>query len=189
MTKPPNPQNYSAVGVDDVAALLDLTDRQVRNLIVDKGLPAKKDSRGYTLNWRAVLNWWVDHKAGQKSGNGGNGKAGGGQNSPDEPEEDYKEALARKTRAEADLMELKLARERGQVAAISDVEKVLSAANSSTRTLIQAFPAQLAPQLTGLEDRGAIFTLLQRECNQLLGNIATMDAILEAGEIARDRDE
>jgi phage terminase Nu1 subunit (DNA packaging protein) len=123
-----------------------------------------------------------------ESGNGGNGKAAGG-SAPEEPEEDYKEALARKTRAEADLMELKLARERGQVAAIADVEKVLSAANSSTRTLSQSFPAQLAPQLVGLEDRAAIFTLLQRECSQLLGNLANMDAILEAGEMTRAKSE
>jgi len=176
------------ISVTKAAELLGVTARHVRNWITNKGLPAKDGPRGRILNWHDALSWFVAYQI-ENSGNGGNGRAASGQNSPDEPEEDYKDALARKTRAEADLTELKLARERGQVAAIADVQKVLDAANSSTRTLIQAFPAQLAPQLIGMEDRAAIFTLLQRECNQLLGNIATMDAILEAGEIARDQAE
>jgi phage terminase Nu1 subunit (DNA packaging protein) len=174
--------------VADIAELLGVTPRQVRNWIAEKGLPAKDGNRGRILNWPETLTWFVAYRI-SEGGNGGNGKAAPGQNTPDEPEEDYDHALARKVRAEADLTELKLARERGQVAAIADVEKVLSAANSSTRTLIQAFPAQLAPQLLGLEDRAAIYTLLQRECGQLLGNIATMAAILEAGEIAQEEYE
>ena len=185
-TKPA--KQFANLSTADVAELLGVTPRQVRNWAIDKGLPSKDEGRGRVFDWPETLAWFVRYRIAE-SGNGGNGRASAGGNLPAEPEEDYKDALARKTRAEADLMELKLARERSLVAAISDVEKVLSAANSSTRTLIQAFPAQLAPQLIGLEDNATIFGLLQRECNQLLGNLATIDAILEAGEIARDRGE
>lgn len=183
MQRDENPKNFSALTVMDVSELLGCSDRAIRKWIKERDLPAVKEGRDYMLDWPAVLAWYVKDKA-ETCGTVGTLKGFSG-----EPAEDYKDALARKTRAEADLMELKLARERGQVAAISDVEKVLAAANSSTRTLIQAFPAQMAPQLIGLEDRAAIFAILQRECNQLLGNIATMDAILEAGEIARAKAE
>lgn len=188
MPKEEKLKNFAVMTVAEVAELLKVESRTVRNWINEKGLPAKQDGRGRLLDWYEALAWYVKFRI-SESGNDGNRKRPDSKNSPDEPEESYNEALARKVRAEADLIELKLARERGQVAAIADVEKVLSAANSSTRTLIQAFPAQLAPQLIGLEDRAAIFTLLQRECSQLLGNIATMDAILEVGEIAREKAE
>lgn len=184
----PKDAKLTDLTVADIAELLGVTARQVRNWILEKGLPARDGNRGRILNWPETLTWFVAYRIAE-SGNSGNGRPHSAQNSPEEPEETYDHALTRKVIGEADLVELKLARERGQVASISDVEKVLSAANSSTRTLIQAFPATLAPQLLGLEDRAAIFTLLQRECNQLLGNIATMDAILEAGDVAREKAE
>jgi phage terminase Nu1 subunit (DNA packaging protein) len=183
MPRDENPKNFSALTVMDVSALLFVTDRAIRKWIKMRGLPAKEDGRGYVLDWRAVLAWYVKDQA-EECGTGGTAKT-----DPAEPEEDYKDALARKTRAEADLMELKLARERGQVAAITDVEKVLAHANTSIRTLIQAWPAQMAPQLIGLDDRAAAFAILRRECDQLLTNMATIDAILEAGDNARDKSE
>jgi len=177
MSKPENPRNYSTMTVLDVAELLGLTDRQVRNLIKDKGLPAKSDPRGYTLDWYAVLDWWVEYKKAQKGGNGGNRRPG---NETEEPEETYEEALARKTRAEADLKELQLARERGEVAAIADVERVLTGANKSIQTRILAMPASLATQLLGIEDRNRIFNVLDRSCRDLLTNLASIDAVREA---------
>lgn len=167
------------MAVSDVAALLKLSDRQVRNLIQDKGLPAKSDPRGYILDWFAVLDWWVDYRAGQKPGNGGNRNPGNGPEGAEIPPESYEDALARKTRAEADLKELQLARERAEVASIGDVEKALASANTATKTLIQALPSRLSTQLLGIDDRGRLYAILERETNGLLGNLASVRSVLE----------
>lgn len=177
MSKPESQRNNSTMTVSDVAFLLKLTDRQVRNLITDKGLPAKNDSRGYVLDWHAVLDWWVGYKTAQKGGNVGNRKA---ENDPEKPEETYEQALARKTRAEADLKELQLSRERGEVAAIQDVERVLTGANKSIQTRILAMPASLATQLLGIDDRNRIFNVLDRSCRDLLTNLAGINAVRDA---------
>lgn len=177
MPKPENPRNYSALSVSDVAELLSLTPRQVRNLIQDKGLPAKSDPRGFTLDWPTALEWYVGYRSAQKGGNGGNLRPG---SAPEEPEETYEEALARKTRAKADLKELQLAHERGEVAAIADVERVLTGANKSIQTRILAIPASLATRLLGIDDRTRIFNELDRSMRELLTNLAGIDAVREA---------
>lgn len=180
MPKPENPRNYSALSVSDVAELLSLTDRQVRNLIKDKGLPARSDPRGFTLDWPTTLEWYVGYRSAQKPGNGGNRRSGNGSEGPEEPEETLDEAILRKTKAEADLKELQLARERGEVAAIQDVERVLTSANKSIQTRILAMPASLATQLLGIDDRNRIFNVLDRSCRDLLTNLASIDAVREA---------
>jgi phage terminase Nu1 subunit (DNA packaging protein) len=186
MPREENPRNYSAVSVSDVAELLGLTDRQVRNLIKDKGLPARSDPRGFTLDWPTALEWYVGYRSAQKGGNGGNRRPG---SNPEEPEETYDEALARKTRAEADLKELQLARERGEVAAIADVERVLNGANKSIQTRVLAMPASLATQLLGIDDRTRIFNVLDRSCRDLLTNLASIDAVREARTAQPEADE
>lgn len=181
MPKDDSSRNYATLSVSDVAELLKLTDRQVRNLIQDKGLPAKSDPRGYILDWYAVLDWYVTYRSGQKPGNGGNRRPGNDPEDAEMPAETLDEAILRKTRAEADLKELQLAREQGQVVAVADLERVLSNSNRSIQTQVLALPAGLAPQLIGMEDRQKIHNLLDRECRALLSNLATIDAVRAAG--------
>jgi excisionase family DNA binding protein len=181
MPKAENPRNYSALSVATVAELLGVTDRMVRNWIKDKGLPSKADPRGATLDWPSTLEWYVTYRATQKGGNGGNlpgGNGSGGAEIP--PLEDYDQALARRTRAEADLKELQLARERGEVASIADVERVLATANKSIQQLILALPSSLTPQLIGLDDRQKVYTVLDRGVRSMLGNLASIDAVRQA---------
>jgi phage terminase Nu1 subunit (DNA packaging protein) len=174
------------MSVNDVAELLGLTDRQVRNLIKDKGLPAKSHARGYALDWPVVLEWWVDYRISQRGGNGGNRRGSEGE---EYAAENLDEAILRKTRAEADLKELQLARERGEVASIADVERVLVAANKSIQTRILALPSAVAPQLIGLDDRQRINTILERYCNDVLSNCASIDAVREARFVTPEDDE
>jgi phage terminase Nu1 subunit (DNA packaging protein) len=186
MPKAEATKNHGALSVIDVAELLGVTDRQVRNWIKDKGLPAKGDPRGRTLVWSETLAWYVAYRIAETGGSGGSRKAV----DPDsEPLESMEAALARKTRAEADLKELQLARERSEVAAIADVERVLGAANKSIQTLLLALPASLAPQLLGLEDHNKIFAVIDRGVKATLSNLASIDAILQAKRVSGDEDE
>ena len=180
MPKDENPKNYSALPVSDVAELLGVTDRQVRNWIKDKGLPAKSDPRGRLLDWPTTLQWYVAFQMDEKRGNGGNRRPEIGPDGSEEPQETFDQAILRKTKAEADLKELQLARERGEVASIADVERVLVGANKSIQTRILALPSSLAPQLIGIDDRKRINTILERYCNDVLSNCASIDAVREA---------
>lgn len=173
--------------VTEVSELLPVSARQVRNWIKEKGLPARDSERGKILNWHETLDWYITHIAGF-SGNRGNRSGQSSENLPESDEETYEEALTRKTRAEADLKQLILARQRAEVVAISDVERAVARSNKSIQTLIQAFPAALAPQLLGMDDRAKVFALLQRECNALLTNLTAIDAIVEA-EVVEDADD
>jgi phage terminase Nu1 subunit (DNA packaging protein) len=180
MSKTENPKSYSALPVSDVAELLGLTDRQVRNLIKDKGLPAKSDPRGFVLDWPTTLEWYVGYRSAQKGGNGGNRHPENSPDSSEEPPETFDQAFLRKTKAEADLKELQLAHEQAQVVSISDLERVLAAANRSIQTQILSLPAGLAPQLIGMDDRQQIYNLIDRSCRSLLSNLASIDAVREA---------
>ena len=180
MPKPENPRNYSALPVSDVAELLGVTPRQVRNWIIDKGLPAKHDPRGRLLDWPTTLQWYVAFQMDEKRGNGGNRRPGTGPDSSEEPQETFDQAILRKTKAEADLKELQLAREQGQIVAITDLERVLANSNRSIQTQVLALPAGLAPQLIGMDDRQKIFNLIDRSCRSLLSNLANIDAIRQA---------
>jgi phage terminase Nu1 subunit (DNA packaging protein) len=186
MPKVENPKRYSALPVTDVAELLGVTPRQVRNWITDKGLPAKNDPRGRLLDWPTTLQWFVDYRIAENSGNGGSRTP---KNPGSDPLESMEQALARKTRAEADLKELQLARERCEVASISDVERTLSAANASTKTLILAFPSRLSTQLISIDDRAKLYAILERECKALLGNLASIDGVLQSRSAQKDEDE
>ena len=189
MTNNENPKNYSTMTVPDIAELLGVTDRQVRNWIRDKGLPAKSDPRGYTLDWHVTLRWFVTYRMSETSGTRGNRRTPTGSDLPEVPEESYEDALARKTRAEADIKELQLARERSQVASIADVERILTNANKSIQTLILALPTRLATQVQGIEDRVRLVTIIDRECRALLSNLANIDAITETQPFNPEEDE
>jgi excisionase family DNA binding protein len=172
------PKNLTALTVSDAAKLFGVDARTVRNWINDKGLPATSDGHCRVLNWQKALAWFIQYRI-EESGNSGNRPSSGACGEPIEWPESYDDALARKTRAEADLKELQLARERGEVAAIGDVGRVLASATKATQTIILALPSRLATQLVGLDDRGKVYAILQRECNGLLGNLARIEAMRE----------
>jgi excisionase family DNA binding protein len=189
MPKDEKPRNLSELTVAEVAELLGVTDRWVRNWIKDKGLPVKGPAGSRTLDWPVTLKWYVAYQVEQNGGSGGTRKPGTDPNGPEVPLEDYEQALARKTRAEADLKELQLARERGEAASIADVEKALTSANAATKKLIQALPSVLSTQLLGVDDRSRIYAILERETNVLLGNLATVESVFEAGAHKGQQDD
>jgi excisionase family DNA binding protein len=177
--------NLDSLTAVEVAKLLDVTEKTVRNWMNDNGLPSKKVGRGRTVEWREALKWFVAYSG----GNDGNGVRNPVPEAEPEPAESYDVALARKTRAEADLKELQLAKERGQVAAIGDVERVLAASCRATQTQILAIPSRLATRLLGIEDHGTAVRILEAELRQVLTNLATIDAVREAAGVSAEDDE
>lgn len=176
------PNEMELLETEDIASLLGVSERMVRNYINDNELPCKGDGRGRRFVWAEVREWYVAYRI-SIGGSRGNSA------SQIQAREDIEAAMLRKTIAEADLKELQLAKERGQVAAIADVERAISAANKAAQTQILAVPSRLATRLLGLEDRGRITAILEAEMKSLLSNLATIDAVRESAGMPDGDDE
>jgi phage terminase Nu1 subunit (DNA packaging protein) len=153
-------QNLSALDTDDVASLLGVSDRQVRNYVKDKGLPCKD-----------VLEWYILFRL-EKSGSRGNPE-------PDpatDQTESMEAALCRKTVAEADLKELELATKRGQVVAVADVHRTMANLSKAMQTKILSMPTKLSARLVGLKEREQIRHVLDREARQLCHDLSGIHA-------------
>lgn len=164
-------QNLAALDTDDVAALLDVSDRQVRNYVKDKGLPSFDDGRGRRFVWAEVLAWYVRFCAERA------GSRGSQEPAPDaDQKESFEAASTRKTIAEADLKELQLARERGQVVAIGDAQRMLANLAKAMQTKILSWPTKMAGRLVGLKEREQYRHVLDREARQLCHDLSTLNA-------------
>lgn len=141
-----------------MARRLCISGRQLQNL-VDVGLPKVGYGKGCYFEWEAVFLWFVAYKVEQ--------------NQPKGVKEDAKnllDAQLRKVNAEAALAELKLARERGEVVNVQDVEKAVSGQIANARARLLAMPSKLAGLLVGLT-KPKIKIQLESEVNQALAEL------------------
>jgi terminase small subunit / prophage DNA-packing protein len=140
------------------AKRLSISTRQLQNY-VDQGLPKVGHGKRSYFEWEAVYKWMMEREA-EKS-------------RPKSVKEDAKnlaEAQLRKINAEAALAELKLARERGEVVNVQDVEKAVSGQIANARARLLAMPSKLAGLLVGLT-KPKIKTQLESEVNQALAEL------------------
>lgn len=173
------PNEMEALELEDIASLLGVSERMVRNYIKDNKLPCNGDGRGRRFAWPQVREWYVQYRIELAGSRGSLGVS-----VPPIDDETLDQATLRRVKAEADLKELQLARERGQVAAVADVERVLSAAVMAVQTQVLAVPSRLATQMLGLEDHARAVAILTAEMRQLLSNLPTIDAVREAAVTA-----
>lgn len=175
----PKKENFDALDSETVAELLGVTVRMLRIYCKDKGLPFHGDPRGRSFRWSEVREWFVEYRIAQAQncGNGGNATPPKPPDSDPEapqevPQETFKEALTRKTRADADLKELELAVKRGQVVAIEDVRKTLEGLFTTVKQKILAIPSKLGGRLDGIRDRNQRKAILEAECRQVCQELA-----------------
>jgi excisionase family DNA binding protein len=162
MSSGETPSTYSALELDDVAELLGVSSRMIRNYIKDNDLPCSGDGRGRRFAWAEVREWYVQYRIDLAGSRGSLGVS-----VPSRDGETYDEAVLRKVKKEADLLEIKLARERGQVVAIADAKAAMARVSSALRTSILSMPAKLTGHLYGVKDRKRIQEILQREADAL----------------------
>ncbi len=178
MAKDKKPENFDVLTAADVADLLMVTEKTVRNWMNKNGLPSVDGGRGRTMKWRDVLEWYVRYR-GNEDGNGGNGGVKSDPKSADpvsEPAESYDNALRRRAIAEADLKEIELAEARGQVAAVADVRKTLQTLARAIQSKILAMPSRLTTRLAGAKDRREVEAILKAECQIVCSELAGMKA-------------
>ena len=94
MAKDKNPENFDVLTAADVADLLMVTEKTVRNWMNKNGLPSVDGGRGRTMKWRDVLEWYVRYR-GNEDGNGGNGGVKSDPKSADPVSEPQKAMITR----------------------------------------------------------------------------------------------
>jgi len=146
----------SAIPVEEVADLLGVTSKTVRNWLNKEDLPSTNDGRRRVLDWPTTLEWYVQRRIRE----GGNAGSAAAEDLP-EGEESFDEALRRKTSAEADLKELKLAELRGQLVPAVDVGRSVGQVAQAIKTKLDSLPSALALRLVGKSDRAEVQQILQ----------------------------
>lgn len=170
--------------VEDVAELLFVSAKTVRNWINHQGLPCRDDGRRRVLAWQEVLEWYVRMRI-ARDGNGGNAPEA----DPDEPAESFDSAVARKTRAEADLKELRLAQLRGQLVPADEVGRNVGRVASAIKTKLDSLPNSLAMRLIGKSDRVEVQQILQDAIYRIRLELATVGSEPEPVSVSADEED
>lgn len=163
-----------ALTADDVSDLLGVTPKTVRNWMNREGLESVHDGRRRVLPWFQTLEWYVQRRI-KDAGTDGNRQ-------PENPTnaETLDEAETRKTIADADLKELKLAQLRQQLVPADEVGRNVGKVAAAIKTKLDSMPNALALRLVGKSDRVEIQQILQD---------AVFRIKLELSEVGRQIDE
>jgi phage terminase Nu1 subunit (DNA packaging protein) len=151
------------VDVKRLAAALNVTDRRVQQL-TKEGLP--KELRGKYDLGKCML-WYIRYlqAALEKSKVPLDGGHGG----------EYvgaRDEKVRLLRAEAELKEIELAQQRGQLMAIADVESEMTELVLTTKARIMAIAPRVAPELVGESSRVMIQAKIEKACKEALLQLA-----------------
>lgn len=140
----------------EVAELLGLTTRQIRNL-EKEGLPktAKGGKAGY--NGPAVVQWFVAYREQLVA------------------PKDLAEAEQRKAIADAQLAELKLAREQGKVVEVEVAADRVGRMLTQLRSQMLTLPQRWAPKVVGLKTLVAATTVLDEAVQECLTALSEGD--------------
>jgi phage terminase Nu1 subunit (DNA packaging protein) len=154
----------ATVNAEKVAQALNLTESRVHQL-VKEGLP--KEARGQFDPVKCML-WYIrylqsalEKKAVPTLDGGFVGE---------------REERVRLLRSQADLSEIELSKERGQLVAIQDVEKAMTDLVLTTKARIMAVAPRLAPDLLGETSRVMVHAKIEQALKEALLNLSKREA-------------
>jgi phage terminase Nu1 subunit (DNA packaging protein) len=167
------------LNAEKTAKLLLITTRQLRNL-VERGLPKHGHGKNCYYLWAEVFPWYIDYKLALAKP----------QLAPADGETPaLHEAQAQKYFAEAQRAEIKLARERGEVVSIKDVEVAVSQANSNVRARMLAITAKLTPTLAATSSKPKVKAILDAEIHEALSELAETAGNVEIPDETEEEDD
>ena len=188
MTKPDPGPDFDFMTIDDIAELLDVQERTIRNWMKDRGMPSTMDERGRRFNWRQVLPWYVKFMAEMDGKRRNPPKVIRHDYLPDPEDgqtqsEKLFQAQFRLAVASADLKELDLAERRGHVVAIEDVGKSVDDVAKSLQTEILAWPTVMIGRVFGMRDRNQLFAVLTSSARELCQRLATLGPVEDKPDV------
>jgi phage terminase Nu1 subunit (DNA packaging protein) len=143
-----------------IAQLLNLSEQRIHQL-VKVGMP--REARGQYDAMKCML-WYVRYLQAvleKRSASMSDGGYAG-----------VREERVRLLRADADLKEMELAKERGRLVALPDVESALTDLFRTTESRIMAIPPRLAPELVGETSGVMVQAKLEKACKEALAYLA-----------------
>jgi phage terminase Nu1 subunit (DNA packaging protein) len=146
----------AAVGPEKIAQALNLTKSRVHQL-VKEGLP--KESRGQFDPVKCML-WYVRYLQGVLEKRSTPALDGGSAGE--------RESRIRLLRAQADLREMELARERSQFISVADYERTLATFIQVTTARVMAIAPRVAPEVVGQQLRVMIHAIIEKHCREAL---------------------
>jgi hypothetical protein len=84
----------------------------------------------------------------------------------------FAEACRREKLAKANLLEIRLRKERGELIERERVEAAAAKLATLVRIGVEAIPAKVAPTVAGMQSPGDVARLLQKQLRQVLNNLA-----------------
>jgi hypothetical protein len=147
--------------VERVAQALNLTEQRVQQL-VKEGMP--REGRGQYDPVKCML-WYIRYLQSaleKKSVPMNDGSFAG-----------EREERVRLLRADADMREIELAKERSQLVAIPDIEQMFTDLVLTTKARVMAIAPRLAPELVGETSRVMIQAKIEKSCKEALAYLAS----------------
>ena len=151
--------------IKTICQILDLTERRVRQLVTDGILPKNSERGCYELipTVKRYIHWLRDRSLyGEAKAKSGNVVS-------------LDEARRRKLIAEAELAELELQKERGEVVSIEETEKSWTKILGAVRAKILALPTTMAAVSAVESDQKIVKELLTKAVEQALLELSAID--------------
>jgi hypothetical protein len=154
------------------AGEVDLSTKQLTKYAVIPGCPRRSDGKGgWLYEWPAFNRFVRETLARDAAAAASPG--------------DLDEAKLRKLAAEAELAELALGKERGQLVEVSRYEREMGRAFARVRSRLLSLPVRAAPDVLGLKDERGIETVLDRYVLEILAELRR-EAVPDDGEEAEE---
>ncbi|QTI81480.1 terminase small subunit (plasmid) [Roseomonas marmotae] len=163
--------------VSTIAKLLMLSERQVYNLVNENVIPRAETGR-YEL--APAVQGYIRYLRDRSIRNLENA---------DEGATDYRSEKARLTKAQADLAEIQLAKARGDVAPVDQVERAVSKAFAEVRAGMRNVPSRVVSQLIGETDERRFKAVLLSEIDGALAALAEANVLAPEDDHDDDADD
>lgn len=152
------------------AVLKGVTDRTIRTWVSELGCPAIKDGRSLRFNWPDVLDWYVDYAAAKKGG-----VTADFHDEEESPEgnENLGQANLRKTRTDADIKQLQLAKLRGEHISIADAKLKLDRMMNNLRSRLLGLAPKINSRISGIKEPSQREAAIKEEIENVAREIST----------------
>lgn len=173
---------HEAMDMQTVADLLGVSVRMVNNYINQKGLPSQGSGRTRSFVWSEVLEWYIRYRVEMEMDGGNDGNEEGefdesASDSSSKKPEDLRGAMLRKTKAEADLKQLALSKQRSEVVTIVDAKARLDRMLGNLRAKMLSIAPKLANRVEALKTRTDKEAAIKEEMESLCRELSTGEIV------------
>ena len=145
----------------ELCELLGKSRQTVAELCRLPGVPREKKGDAWVYLWPDFNDWWRETKVDQAAERAAPA--------------DFEEAKARKMEADADLAELELRRQRGELVTVADYETALAGALDRVRARLLGLDSRLAPLVVGVDTVLKAKALIRPVVHEILAELSASD--------------